>query len=291
MKGIVLIGIVKNHHILYQYLINILLENFDEVCFITKKEIIRNIKIKNKFLRLIIDDSKKEDTVYKKYLSIINGYEVLISDEYYSPFYRLRKVVFKNKIKYLIIHNGNKWSGSIYNPISNLKYFLDQFFRPTLLNQFNRIITISPTVQNFLKNKLKNKSVYFIPFNFSKELIDPIKKTSKIKIVVPGLVSSKRRDYISLLKQIKIHYRKVSNSNIIFSFLGKLDVEKETNIFEMIQDINKKYGQKILFWEKFIDQEEYFQNIIHSDLLLSNTQMIINKQGFYEEYGYSKESE
>ena len=49
MKGIVLIGIVKNHHILYQYLINILLENFDEVCFITKKDIIRNIKIKINF--------------------------------------------------------------------------------------------------------------------------------------------------------------------------------------------------------------------------------------------------
>ena len=223
-------------------------------------------------------------------MNLINSFESMITDEYYGLFYRLKKVKFYNKNKYLIIHNVSKWTSYVRNPFLFFKNFLDQFYRKLFLNQFENLITVAPNLFNELKSKT-HKKIFLIPFNFSESDNNiNYKKKDIIRIVIPGLVDSRRRNYIQLLKTIKIFYEKYPNSKIIFDFLGKINKQKEPKIFYEINLINEKFNNKILFYIKFIDDKTFENNIISSDFILSNLKQNIYKQGFKEKYGITKES-
>jgi len=103
MKKIVFAGLTVNHHSLYNYILNVLLENFDEVRFISKSKIVNEITVKNPKLIIQIDD-RRTDLVYKTNLKLINSYENFIMDECSNLLARLANVRFKSKNKLLIIH-------------------------------------------------------------------------------------------------------------------------------------------------------------------------------------------
>ena len=290
IKKIVFIGLIENHQSMYNYILKLLCENFNEVLFLTSNKIRSDININNKNLNFKIDNEKRIDIVYINNMNLINSFESMITDEYYGLFYRLKKVKFYNKNKYLIIHNVSKWTSYVRNPFLFFKNFLDQFYRKLFLNQFENLITVAPNLFNELKCKT-HKKIFLIPFNFS-EFDNNInyKKKDIIRIVIPGLVDSRRRNYIQLLKTIKIFYAKYPNSKIIFDFLGKINKQKEPKIFYEINLINEKFNNKILFYTNFIEDKTFENNIISSDFILSNLKQNIYKQGFKEKYGITKES-
>jgi len=290
IKKIVLIGLIENHQSMYNYILKLLCENFNEVLFLTSNKIRSDININNKNLNFKIDNEKRIDIVYINNMNLINSFESMITDEYYGLFYRLKKVKFYNKNKYLIIHNVSKWTSYVRNPFLFFKNFLDQFYRKLFLNQFENLITVAPNLFNELKSKT-HKKIFLIPFNFSESDNNiNYKKKDIIRIVIPGLVDSRRRNYIQLLKTIKIFYAKYPNSKIIFDFLGKINKQKEPKIFYEINLINEKFNNKILFYTKFIENKTFENNIISSDFILSNLKQNIYKQGFKEKYGITKES-
>ena len=105
IKKIVFIGLIENHQSMYNYILKLLCENFNEVLFLTSNKIRSDININNKNLNFKIDNEKRIDIVYINNMNLINSFESMITDEYYGLFYRLKKVKFYNKNKYLIIHN------------------------------------------------------------------------------------------------------------------------------------------------------------------------------------------
>jgi len=289
MKSIVLIGLIENHHSLYEYILNQLFNCFDKICFITKSDIQSEISIKKDHLEIIIDNSRI-DKVFKNHLDLINSHEVLITDEYIGLFIRMYTVKLINKKKILIVHNANKWS-SIFKPALNYSInFADQFFRKHLSRQFDAYITVSPYIQKYLLSKRIKKPVYFIPFNFSKEIKETINNSEQIKILIPGIISANRRNYKELLAEIERFFSKTPISKITFVFLGKIDIRDDGNIAECIDRLNTLYPEKIRYWKSFIGSSMFEEELNNADYILSNVHPKIIKQGFIEVYGVSKES-
>lgn len=287
---IIFIGLIENHQSMYDYILKLLCENFNDVSFLTSNKIKSDINIKNSNLNFIIDDEKLICKVYIKNIKLINSFENMITDEYYGLFYRLRNIKFNNQNKYLIIHNVSKWTSCVNNPFFYFKNFFDQYYRKFFLRQFENLITVAPNLLKELKNKT-NKNVFLVPFNFSDLSRDfNYKKKDYCLIVIPGLVDRRRRNYNKLLDTIEIFFSKYPKSKIIFEFLGKINKNREPKIYSKINSINSRFNNKILFHTKFIDTNTFENNILKSDFILSNLKPYIHKQGFKEKYGLTKES-
>jgi hypothetical protein len=177
----------------------------------------------------------------------------------------------------------------LINPFTNPKNFIDLLFRYKFNNQFNYYITNSPILNKILLKK-SNKQTFIIPFNFNNSNQKIIDKaiSSKINILIPGIVDQKRRDYLSLLKNFYTYIINNPNSNIQIELLGTL--KNNLEIMYLINKINMKKNNSIIFYTKFIDDEKFHDQIIKSDIIFSNLKKYINKQGFNEVYGLTKES-
>ena len=289
MKKIVFAGLTVNHHSLYNYILNVLLENFDEVRFISKSKIVNEITVKNPKLIIQIDD-RRTDLVYKTNLKLINSYENFIMDECSNLLARLANVRFKSKNKLLIIHNVNRWTGVLWKPFYT--NFIDQIFKFRFKNQFNAFIVIAPNVKDYFLTREKKKPVFFLPFDYSDDILDDklSPQHSQINILIPGTISTQRRDYKTLLSVYEDYISKHPESKIILTFLGRIYSEKDEYIADYSDKINKKYGNRIRYWEDFIPQSEFEKEIKKCDFILSNIHLQIQHQGISEYYGLSKES-
>ncbi len=286
MRKVILIGLVQNHHSMYNYIINNVLVDFDSILLITKSTISKNIMANNSSVKLIINDSVREDFVIKKNLNLFQTNTLVIIDEYYGLFYRLSNIQLNNVI--MIIHNFNKWF-SFIPPFKNFKLFIDHFFRFNILKKVDSYIAISPLVKSKIK-KVSSKNVHFLPFEFSNKNVKKSREDNLIKIVIPGMVDSKRRDYNSLLNSIFDFLKQNNKCKIRFIFLGRIIKENESLIFEKIININNKYCDIIEFYEEYISSEKFNEKIISCDYILSNLKSKIEKQGYNEYYGKTKES-
>ena len=74
IKKIVLIGLIENHQSMYNYILKLLCENFNEVLFLTSDKIRSDININNKNLNFKIDNEKRIDIVYINNMNLINSY-------------------------------------------------------------------------------------------------------------------------------------------------------------------------------------------------------------------------
>lgn len=287
MKKAVLVGLIVNHHSLYEYVLNILLNHFDEVLFISKSKIADQINTDQKNLNTLIDDNKI-NLVFHKNIDLINQNNLFITDEYSGGLVRLAKLKLKSTKKILIVHNANRWTSNILNPFN--KYFIDQFFKFKFLKQIDSIVTLEPNVQSHFLSRRKDKPVFFLPFSTTEEFIQNVKKepSKLIKILIPGTIDSERRNYKDLLDVFETYISKNQDSNIRLSFLGRIFSDKDQNIGEISDKINLKYGTRIKYWNAFIDQKEFDEEIENADLILSNIYPKIRVQGIPEFYGTSK---
>lgn len=288
MKKIVIVGLIGNHHTLYEHLLSITSEHFDKVSFITSSNINKEIHLKKSNIDIIIDNEEVFD-VLKNQIKFINEHNVLILDEYFDRYYRLLGIKFKPFKKILIIHNSNKWNKIIYNPFNNIKSFIDQFFRKNITKQFNAFVTLGPNIQKHFLSLNSKKPVFFLPFVYSEKFNNREKISSKkINLLIPGMISNKRRNYKDLLDSYESYLAKNPNSNIIFTLLGRIASNDDKFISEQCDRINKNYGQKIKYWNTFINQKEFNLEVTNSDYIFSNIYSKKLLNGIIEYYGKSK---
>jgi len=289
-KSIVLVGLVGNHHSLYEYVLTVLLKQYDRVSFITQTAVNRQIHLDADGLDVLIDDHNVTE-VLERQLSFINKHEILILDEYFGSFYRIRGMKFLSKKRILIIHNANKWSTVLKKPVPFNKIFIDQLFKHKLIRQIDAFVTVGPNVKEYLLKKNNDKPIYFLPFNYSKEIQNNnINSKERLTILIPGMISNNRRNYVDLLKAFEGYLLKSQNPRIYLIFLGRILSKEDKQVTEYIDRINGDYKNRIKYWSSFIDQEEFDQEIINSDLVLSNIYPTITSKRITEYYGKSKES-
>ena len=289
MNKIILVGLVDNHHSLYKELLTLLSLKFEKITFLTTPKIGNQLynNINPKVETII--DSGRVDKILKRNLNLINNHKILIMDEYYGLFIRIAKINIKCEKKIFIVHNVNKWVQKKIS--SNLKHFLDSFFKPHFFSQFDAFITMGPNIKEYFKSLKKDKPVFFFPFDqSSQELIN--KKSSKetINIVLPGMITEKRRDYNVVLKIIEKYYSDYPNSKIRIKFLGRIYSDKYNFVSKFSDNINKKFGKKIFYWTSFIPELEFENEIKNADFLLSNLKISSKLVNRVEIYGKTKES-
>ncbi len=277
---------VKNHHNLYNYIINKILIDFDSIIFITKTVIAENLKTKNFRINVIKDDTIREDRVINRYSNLFDSSSLIIMDEYYGSFYRLYNSKIHNVI--MIIHNYNKWF-AFFPPLINWKLFINHFFRFFIKIKVKSYIAISPFLKDLILDNT-TKKVHFVPFDFSNNIPKKNIKSRNFKIVVPGMVDSQRRDYDYLLDTIFEFLSSNKKLSIRFILLGKIDKHKEPLIFSKIKNINEKFGNVIDYFEKYISSYHFDKILTSSNFILSNLKRKIIKQGYIEHYGKTKES-
>ncbi|MCF2141415.1 MAG: hypothetical protein K9W44_15265 [Candidatus Lokiarchaeota archaeon] len=301
---IILIGFIQNHHPIYIALINFLLEFNPSITLLTTKEIFMQIQheIDSNKIDLHLE-SRKLNRMLKKNLKLINSHEIVIMEEYYGGFIKIFNLKFKNPKKIAIVHNVNKWflvRGSIY-------YFIDLLFKSRYISQFDAYIVMSPVVKTYLKSFINNKNIFFFPGeeNYSSEP-NPYHKLEKldqniihngnyIEIVVPGMISEKRREYINLLLVLKQFYKNNPTSKIRINLLGSINNKENDQdrdkILEIINECNNLSpieGERIKYGKKFIPMEEFTKTLEKADLILSNAKVFNLLEDRLEIYGITK---
>ena len=129
-----------------------------------------------------------------------------------------------------------------------------------------------------LKNKELNLS--FFPLSFS-QTSSQIKDVGKIKIVIPGTVSQKRRDYRHILTNIKQF-----TSHISITFLGKASGEE----LEWLEKTKKEISPNVelIYFTENVPQRIFDEVMFSSDVIWSPIQQTIDFCGVTEYYGKSK---
>jgi len=290
-KKLILIALTINHHSLYLSLIKFLLKAHDNITVLSRKDNTDIFKKSNlsKNVNFIFETGETTDIIIKN-MKFINSFDTLIIDEVYGKYYKLYKLKFKNQRKISIIHNSNKW---VLNKLKlHLKHIIIAYIKKLYFQQFDAYITMGPNVKLYLA-EFTNKEVFFFPFDdYSEKNMETIKPNSnKVDIVIPGRVTSDRRNNNGLITFLDHYYSNNPNSLIRIKLLGKFSKSKNNEATrKLINGLNHKYGKKIFFWDNFIPPEEFESELISSDFILSNLNMINNLNDRVEIYGLTKES-
>lgn len=279
------------------------------VLFINEKGSENALALQKEFGERLIIKIKKEEESVERFLEKINQEKldaayIVTLEKYFTEF---EKVKFSFPI-YFVVHNLEAWFSlslktSFYNFLSgvragrNIPYliksnFIFPFQKKKLLQKFIASDSTFVVLNSFLKEELKKKSnlkkVISLPFSVylpslqNKQIIK-----SKIRITIPGIVDSTRRDYISVLNILEQEKESFKNS-IELELLGPLKSnESNKEISKKIQELNRNGVTVISYPDQYIPMEEYDTKLVQADLILGNLNVAVNK---YSTYGKTKES-
>jgi len=207
----------------------------------------------------------------KKFVDIIQSldldivvFNTLAAPWYFYPTFRWLKSGKNTPRAVAIIHNAHFWC---------LEYFLDQlslsdlkhgkfgyvFFNLLYRGVLKGVIKLGDYVQ--LPKALIDIPVFTIPSRLSEREGDIDRKAEPVTFVIPGKVTQKRRDYISVLKA----FRTVFENNPSFKkkvnivLLGRLEDQKVKNVIERyeLQDC-------LQYYDEFISEEEFKQQLYNA---------------------------
>ena len=209
----------------------------------------------------------------------------------------------------LFIHNLNNWTGkgsfalvaeSLREKPFHLKKFLvyikRAIFYPFLrkkiagriLSNGGKFVVLTERLKEHLANNFPREQIIVIPFRiYQPEIMDSSPGNEKLRVCIPGLLNTRKRDYRSVIGLIEndSHFYK---ENVIFDFLGKIPHppgQEEKSVLKQISKL-KDEGIELITYDDYIDTGPFNENIAKADILLGN--MYINLAS--ETYGITKET-
>lgn len=224
-------------------------------------------------------------SIFLKTLNLKNNSSILICQESYSRFTspaisKIQKVLTSKVFKSILVIHNLDVDSLFSNQNSSLETYKNLHFKNSnLYRKFDNYIFFSESLIKKLPNSFLKKSVY-LPAYFTDEYI--LKKRVQFiqfrnekslrRLVIPGYVDSKRRDYEGILNVLS------GTNKELFEliFLGSI-------IEEDIIDKFKSNNINIEFFDNFLNAEDFRDVLINSDL-------IIYKQPLQNRYGVSKMS-
>ncbi|AZQ61547.1 hypothetical protein EI427_04675 [Flammeovirga pectinis] len=247
-------------------------------------------KILNSDIKFVVmNDNESVFKFLKKNRKNLNNSDSIIIEQPYTYFFSLIINILSLKTnKTLVIHNINTWCFPVGT--AKIKILIYNIIRQIIYKFSNDIIVVSPNLKHYLDKLVLDKNIYFFPFkhpnvNFvSRSNIN----NEKIKIIIPGMIDTKRREYDSILDAFLVSLNNGVN-NIQLILLGKLNPNKST-IIQKISDINQKYTNSIIYFTSFIPENVFNQHLELCDFLLSNLNTYYNNSKTPEIYGITKES-
>lgn len=185
----------------------------------------------------------------------------------------------------IIVHNLNFAKASspkiLYSMWDrDIKYRLKLLFKEGLLSK--NLVYHNANRLWVLDENMSNKYYQELPIFFNEYLENDINNNKK-SIVIPGAVSQGRRDYKSVIQQLKN-----ITSELRVVFLGKAQGEELAWIKELKKE--RKTNLEIIFFENKVPQATFENYMVQADIIWSPLQKHIKFLGITETYGESKMS-
>ena len=208
---------------------------------------------------------------------------------------------------YYVIHNVDLWFEQSFaskirnvsfklNNFNDFKYRLKIYFWYVLINKkiIKKVeksrgffVTLTESVATELRKY--TPSVLAIPFSiFDEKIKDSSLCNSKIRICLPGYVSTLRRNYDAIFDILESNDGLGIKEKIEWDFLG--GISKAENGESVLQRANKlkNKGFSIQIYDKqSVELQEFDENLAKADLILGNLHL---QQGANSSYGRTKES-
>ena len=257
---------------------------------------------------------KNDGDSLKSFLTTINGFQ--LDKVYITTFSGSISIFSKSPFRFPVnffIHNIDEWERrSLFQQIrifieevalhgiKNAGYqFKKQFIHPILIRQIHdivldtggRFIVLNSLLKKHLEHIIPGERIEIIPFwIYDKRLFtSEIRKDhSRLRICIPGQLSTIRRDYLNFFRYIDENLDMfIQNFELIL--LGNVSPSKEEkgeDIIKAAESLNAK-GFRIQFYTGFIPFQEYDRILSGSDILLGNVNTDL---GVGKLYGSTKDS-
>jgi glycosyltransferase involved in cell wall biosynthesis len=252
--------------------------------------------------------AKKENISIKNFFAFIESFKIDVlyfttpeknfSDLYYFKFHQPIRIV---------IHNIDSWfdinfTKQLYKFSQDLNWknciykfktcFIYSFWRSKIIGKIlsdkGKLIVLNNNIKEELSKYIDDDNIIVIPFSVYKDnTVDLSKNNVKIRICIPGIVDSIRRDYNSVFT---IFEEELASFKDIYELdlLGPLRLTQEGLKIKKRIDNLIKSGMKVFYYATdYIPLDEYDSNLLKSNLILGNLNVILDK---FSSYGKTKES-
>ena len=251
----------------------------------------------------------------KAFLLGIKGFDklfvVTLEANFKEPFRIMQifeKIDFHCPI-YYVIHNSDFWFElSLKNKIHHIFHQLDSFksfvYRLKVYFYYATInakivekvkqsngyfVTLTTTVGKQLAKYVGAERVIAVPFSvYDGKITDKSAENQRLRVCMPGFVSSVRRDYASIFKLLAADTEGVIREGLEFDFLGGISVAEGGEAIKKEAHRWIKKGYILHIYDKpLIGLVEFDENLAKADIVLGNLNLV---QGIKSSYGKSKES-
>jgi len=188
----------------------------------------------------------------------------------------------------LTIHSINNFFWKL--PSLNLRAVIRSVGKKQLIKQVNEFNVVAITLVGYLRTKLAaSKTIYTVPgavYEQRKRELKPSENKKISRIVVPGVIDARRRNYQDVLKLAELINK--TGMRISITLLGGLNKEFGSGIIESIK--NSPHTADLKYYTApVVDQPEFDREMDDADIvLLPATVQTYILDGIYEEYGVTQ---
>lgn len=165
-----------------------------------------------------------------------------------------------------------------------------QVVKDVLQHQDSYFVVINQTLKKELSKLVPPAKIKVIPFSvYDDSLADLSQENERIRIAIPGLLSQKRRDYISVFKAMETWSEELL-SEIEIDLLGGISEaagERSEEVVNYAKKLIDKGYPIIMRKSKYIELDEFDIELSKADVILGNLNI---DQGGGSKYGKTKES-
>lgn len=269
MKNVAILEFETHSHLLYLWDRILQDQNSYQYHFFVSKNI-------NKQLR---DITSTKITVIEHFIDLNNklfSYDLVIINTLHRNFEKYA-LIFENYKTLLLVHNSNFYFKSAnYKFIYLFKnfnvqlnyYYLKLIYKEkiyknrSIINRAGGFGFLSEEILNYNSNQYKNK--YYVPLFYNKS-VEISSNQSQIKIVIPGNISQRRRDYDLIFKILP---ELAPKANLCFVFLGKPENIKMQKKLENFSKSKFSNRIQIKYYSQWISQKEFDAEMFSSHYLL-----------------------
>jgi hypothetical protein len=195
-------------------------------------------------------------------------------------------VILKKARTVLTIHDANSFFKPTYK--MTLRSVLQYVGKKLLVKKVTVFATLLSSTKQYIQETFKPKQrVVCIPGSFFETESYPVQHASStLKIVIPGSVDLRRRNYNFILELLP-HLNTKNRIEIVL--LG--GVERNNKILTQFKAFNSAMVKIKTYDQLFVDTEEYEKQIRTCDFILAPIQKFFQGESITpEEYGLSKSS-
>lgn len=158
----------------------------------------------------------------------------------------------------------------------------------TFFNQVDAYAVIDKSMSDLLKQNNSKKPIYvfppiYVPHPQNKDLAIP--NSSRIRLVITGLVEEKRKDYRVLVEALR--YLEDIHEKLTLVLLGKANSEYADQILSDLLKM-KSTGLEIISYRDYVSSEEFDRQMYLADCILAPIVSQTEVNGIKEWYGKTK---